>query len=95
MLIRTPDVVSIKPKHNLFFGGGRAALNLTCKLLNEPSTCDSGRVPDAILMSSQAGRAFLEVTEVTVLEVSELRHVHHFTVGKPLRTVNKDTRQGF
>lgn len=46
-------------------------------------TFDFGWVPDAVLMSSQAGRTFFKVTEVTVTELSELRHIYHFTMGEP------------
>lgn len=34
-------------------------------------------------MSYQAGRPFFKITEVALKELSELRHIHHFTVGKP------------
>lgn len=46
-------------------------------------TFDFGWVPDAVLMSSQTGRTFFKVTEVTVTELSELRHIYHFTMGEP------------
>lgn len=34
-------------------------------------------------MSSQAGRTFFKVTEVTLEELPELGHVNHFAMGKP------------
>ena len=47
-------------------------------------TCYSSWVPDPIFMSSQAGRALLEVTEVGLQERSQLRHTHYFTMGEPV-----------
>lgn len=50
------------------------------------NTFDFGRVPEAVLMSSQAGRACFKIAQVELKELSELRHIHHFTVGKPSRS---------
>ena len=46
-------------------------------------TFDSGRVPDPVLMSGQAGWTFFKFTEVTLKELSELWHIHHFAMGEP------------